>query len=137
MSDKENNNFLILLGVFIITSALRIVLNKSPYIVNIIGAINIIAFWYVFYLILEQTELTFIKQLTKTSIIGEQVKIKKKKHFKMHINIAKLSVFILGLTYFFFANPVSNDIISLGALFLSIQTDAICRYLYIYYIQKK
>ena len=33
MNKQKNNNFLILLGVFIIISALRIVLNKNPYIV--------------------------------------------------------------------------------------------------------
>ena len=48
MNKEENNNILILLGVFIGASALRIFLNKNIYIINIIGAINIIAFWYVF-----------------------------------------------------------------------------------------
>lgn len=137
MNKQKNNNFLILLGVFIIISALRIVLNKNPYIVNIIGAINVIAFLYVFYLILEQTEQTFIEELPIHSCCGKQVIIKKKKYFKRIINVTKPLILILGLIYCFFASSVSNDIISLGALFLSIQTETICRFLSDYLIQKK
>lgn len=137
MYKEENNNFLIVLGVFIVASALRIILNKNIYIINIIGAINIIAFWYVFYLILDQTKNFFYKQLNETSFIGEQVKLKKKKYFKRNMNISKSLIFILGLIYMFFlANSIINDIISLGALFLSIQTNCICNYINNYFLKK-
>lgn len=100
-NNKNNNNFIIVLGVFIVASAIRIVLNSNLYIVNIIGAVNIIAFWYVWYLILEYAENEFNQRVNDSTYIGDQIKIKKKKYFKNRLKLSKIIVFILGLLYIF------------------------------------
>lgn len=136
--DNRSNNFIVILGLFIFACAIRIVLNSNNYIINIIGAVNIIAFWYVLYLILDNSKNKFMERIHKLDIIGDITKTKKKKHFICHLNIAKIIVFILGLAYiFFFASSIVNDIISLTALFLSIETDYVYNVIQDYYFKKK
>jgi len=136
--DNKSNNFIVILGLFIFACVIRVVLNNHNYIINIIGAVNIIAFWYVLYLILDNSKNKFMERIHKLDIIGDITKTKKKKHFIFRLNIAKIIVFILGLVYiFFFANSIVNDIISLAALFLSIETDYVYNVIQDYYFKKK
>lgn len=138
MKKNESKNFVILFGVFIVASAIRIVLNNNPYITNIIAAINIIAFWYVYYLILENAEDKFNERIANDKIIGEHTNMRKKKHFNLVLQISKWSIFLVGLIYIFiFAHAILNDIISLGALFLSIETDFAYNYVQDIFYKKK
>ena len=79
--NNNSNNFIVILGLFIFACVIRIVLNSNNYIVNIIGAVNIIAFWYVLYLILDNSKDKFMERIYKLHIIGDITKVKKKKHF--------------------------------------------------------
>lgn len=126
MTKNEWKNFIILLGVFISASSLRVVLNNHVYITNVIASINVIAFWYVIYDILEKAQNKLMERISKNDKIGEQVRKKKKKYFKSRTRIFIFISFILGVLYIVvLANPIINDIISLGALFLSIESDYI------------
>lgn len=137
MNKHSSNNFIIIFGVFISASLIRVVLNNHNYITKIIGSVNIIALWYVLYLILEYSEKKFLERIRNFDKVGEKLKIRKKKHFKIHLNIAKGIIFMLGLIYIFFlSNPIINDIISFGALFLSIETDYIYEFIQDFYFKK-
>ena len=126
MKISNSKNCLVLFGVFISVSLIRVLLNFNQYIINIIAVINITAFWYVIYLILGNAEKKFSEKLKNNKRIGEQIKIKKKKHFKRCLCVIRCVILVIGLCYsFIFANPIINDIIGIGALFLSIETDYI------------
>ena len=126
MIKNEWKNFIILLGVFISASFLRVVLNNHVYITNVVASINVIAFWYVVYDILEKAQNKLMERISKDDKIGELVRRKKKKYFKNRRMIFIFISFILGVLYIVvLANPIINDIISLGALFLSIESDYI------------
>lgn len=121
-----NKNFLILLGVFIGASVLRISLDKSEYINNIISFINVASLLYVFYLILENSGKQLIHLLNQDNILGEHIKGKKKLYYKSTTNWICIISLIWGIVYsLFFSNCITNDIIGTIALFLSIQADYI------------
>lgn len=130
MKINSSKSCILLFGVLILASGIRIVLNTNPYILNIVAGINIISLWFVIYIILDDAEDTFFKRLKDNKIIGEQTKIKKKKHFKSILKWTRIIVFILGLIYIFiFADGIVNDILGLLSLFLSIETDYISDYI--------
>lgn len=130
MKINDKNMCIILFGVFIFASAIRIVLNSFSNIDNIVAAINIVSLWFVIYLILGNVENQFFQSLKETDIIGEQIKIKKRKYLKGVLKYTRFFVFIIGLIYvFIFANSMINDIIGLGALFLSIETEYLSDYI--------
>lgn len=81
-----NKNFLILLSVFIGASALRIFLDNSEHINNIISFINIASLLYVFYLILENSGKKLLNLLNKDKFLGEHIKGKKKLYYKKSTN---------------------------------------------------
>lgn len=138
MDGKSNKSFIIFLGVFILASVVRFVFNSTTYILNIIAGINIIAFWYVCYLIIDSVKNTFYDKLSKIEHLGESVQIKMKKYFTKHIRFCEIFILIIGLLYvILLANSIVNDIISLCALFLSIETHHVCTYILSYFLKKK
>ena len=62
MKTNKSPNFLILLGILLLATFIRIVLRSNQYIDNIIAGINIISLWFVVYLILEKSKRKFIKK---------------------------------------------------------------------------
>lgn len=138
MKTNKSPNFLILLGILLLATFIRIVLRSNQYIDNIIAGINIISLWFVVYLILEKSKRKFIKRLKQNKIIGMQTKIKKRTHFNFVINIIKVIIFIMGLLYMFiFANTITNDIISFISLFLSIEEKSIYNFIQDIFYKKK
>lgn len=138
MKTNKSPNFLILLGILLLATFIRIVLRSNQYIDNIIAGINIISLWFVVYLILEKSKRKFIKRLKQNKIIGIQTKIKKRTHFNFVINIIKVIIFIMGLLYMFiFANAITNDIISFISLFLSIEEKSIYNFIQDIFYKKK
>lgn len=138
MNREDNKNFLIFLGVFILASVVRFVFDKNEYVLNIIAGINIIALWYICYMILESVQKKFTDKISKTEHIGDGVKIKKMKHFKHHIRFYQGCILLVGLLYvILWANAIVNDIISLCALFLSVEESCICMYIQDYFFNKK
>lgn len=138
MNDENNKSFLIFLGIFILAGVVRFVFDSNPYILNIIAGINIIAFWYICYLILESVQNEFQNRMNESDHLGDNVKTKKKKHFKKHILYYKIIILILGILYvIFLASAIINDIISLCALFLSVETNYISISIQEHFTKKK
>lgn len=138
MNINSSKNCILLFGALIIASAIRGIFDTHPNITNIVAAINIMSFWFVVYLILEEAENKFLQRLKDNKIIGEQIKIKKKKHFKFVLKWTRIIIFVLGLLYIFvFADGIINDIIGLASLFLSIETDYISNYIQDKFYKKK
>lgn len=138
MNNTNSKSFFIITGMFIAASGIRIILDGNKYILNIVATINIISLWYVFYLILDSSEKYFTKEIDNTKIRGEKIKRKKKKAIKKFSNILSLLILGLGILYIFkLANPVINDIIGLCALFLSIETEYIYKYITNIFINAK
>lgn len=126
MNKIFDKNFLMLFGLFSFAIFLRIVFDKNPYNRNILAAINILSLWYVIYCILDSANKEFSKLLKKNKTIGEKIKIKKKKYFKKNKNLLSMIILVIGLLYMiFFANSITNDILGLIALFLSIESDCL------------
>lgn len=138
MKTNSSKGCILLFGVLISVSTIRVVLQENPYIDNIVSVINIISLWFVTYIILEDAENNFLKRLKDNKILGEHTKIKKKTYFKSILKWIKIIIFVLGLVYIFiFANSTVNDIIGLLSLFLSIETDYFSDYIQDMFYKKK
>lgn len=136
--DLYDKNFLVLIGVFLIASVVRVVFDNNIYIINIIGGINILSFWYVIYLILDNVREIFYKLLKENQQIGSKIKTKKVKEFKKFYTCSGVIILIIGMVYIlFWANSIVNDIIALAALFFSIETDCVSRLIATVFAKRK
>lgn len=132
-----NKNFLILLGIFIGASALRVLLNNTPYIDIVIAFINITSLLYVFYLIVEDSLKCLNNLIEAHPNIGYKIKEKKRNHFKKFNNLICVFVLVIGVLYsLLMANSVVNDIIGTITLFMSIQSTYISECIGILYNKK-
>lgn len=121
-----NNNFIILLFVFIAASIFRCVFDQSEYINNIIALVNVVSLIYVRFLIIDITKKDFNSLLDDADYLGDKVKDNKRQHFRRRTNRFSIYIIILGLLYVFgLSNAIMNDIIGFAALFMSIQSDYI------------
>lgn len=121
-----NKTFLILFCIFFIASALRIVFDKSIFIDNIISALNVASFLYVFYMIFDNSGDYLAGLLNSNKLLGENTIEKRKNYFKKHSNRVCVFAAFTGIVYsIFLANSIVNDIIGFTALFLSLQSNYI------------
>ncbi len=115
---------LILFLVVIVASFVRVIFDANEYINNIIATINVVSILYVYYAIVDLAEEHFKLKIKKVEYIGVVIQNKKIGLFKRCINIIWLVLIVVGALYIMFlANAIINDIISLFALFLSIETN--------------
>lgn len=115
---------LILLIVVIAASFVRVVFDDNVYINNIIATINVVSVLYVYYAITVLSEKQFKLKVKETEFIGVMIQNKKIRLFNNFINIIWVVLILVGTLYIIFiADARINDIISLFALFLSIETN--------------